>query len=249
MILIASLISHFLDFSKVCLTDMALQSIQPNDLVLAIDASLKKLTLVLLKNDQMLQSFVGDDGQQHSTYLLKSIDHILKLENQNWSSLQHIVFTSGPGGFTSLRVCFATVMGLAIQNSIQVHTASSLYYRCLALTKERKGRLGCLVRAGRGKVYYGILNHDEEPIFEEGVLSLDDAVTLLLKKQPFSCLGGEGLGLVSLGDDFAQTKLSPDDPCQPKALKEMVSLGLYQSHDLAQIRLQYGQKPEIGPIK
>ena len=93
--------------------------------LLALDTSTERLCLALWAQGQwQLHEEVG--GAQASMRLLPAAQALLGQQGLNWSDLQGLAYTQGPGAFTGLRGACSAVQGLALGLGIAAVAVPSL---------------------------------------------------------------------------------------------------------------------------
>ena len=80
--------------------------------ILAFDTSGNSLSTCLISGDELYEEN-RTSGLKHSEYLLPSVDRLMKQAELDYSELDLIVCTKGPGSFTGLRIGMSTAKGLS----------------------------------------------------------------------------------------------------------------------------------------
>jgi len=136
----------------------------PSFSTLALDCSLKNVTLAVIQNQNVLASYNGIPNEPQSTSLINIIDDILKQANLVINDIHHVLFCNGPGSFTSLRVGLATLKGLFWDHNAQFYQTSSLLLRCYS-KEQSNDDVQATIQLGRQKYVVGrLINGDQ---FEE----------------------------------------------------------------------------------
>src|ERR1700755_306539 len=78
---------------------------------LAIESATNKGSVSLLRGEEEIDSWVGDDRETLSSALLPQISRLLSENNMSVSDLQLIAACSGPGSFTGVRVGLSLAQG------------------------------------------------------------------------------------------------------------------------------------------
>jgi len=84
-------------------------------------------------NGEVLATLSLSSGKTHSRRLLVSIDYIMKETGVDWSHIEAIAVSLGPGSFTGLRIGMATAKGLAFaadKPMIGISTLDGLASKC-----------------------------------------------------------------------------------------------------------------------
>lgn len=95
-------------------------------IILALDTSSDYCSVALSHNGQV-DEIRKQAPRQHTQLLLPLVDEILARHQMPLSLVDAIAFGLGPGSFTGLRICFATVQGLAFGADIPVIGVSTLH--------------------------------------------------------------------------------------------------------------------------
>jgi len=124
--------------------------------LLAIDTVTEMASIALLSNNDLLidEAFVP---QQHTKVILPMIQKQMAAAGLNFTQLDAIAFSRGPGSFTGLRICASITQGLAIAHDLPVIPVSSLLILAQGehrLDKKKTKIVACL-DARREEVYWG----------------------------------------------------------------------------------------------
>ena len=80
---------------------------------LAVDTSGNHLTLLLLRNGEVVQSYHNDVSLKHSLTLMPEIENLLEKSNITLNEIDVFCAVVGPGSFTGIRIGVSTVKALA----------------------------------------------------------------------------------------------------------------------------------------
>lgn len=150
------------------------------NLILALDCSLKNLTLALFTEDaaiaEVIEPPLAQQTQQvqPSSLLLKKIDELLKKSGHALSDITDVLYAYGPGSFTSLRIGLATLHGLFLDSTVKLHVVSSLLLRCLSVENESEKNTVSAMKAGQDKFYVGVWDGEK---FSEDLMSREETST------------------------------------------------------------------------
>ena len=81
--------------------------------ILAIDSSSLTASVAIVEDDITIAEYTVNYKKTHSQTLLPMLDEIVKMTEQDLSTIDAIAVAAGPGSFTGLRIGSATVKGLA----------------------------------------------------------------------------------------------------------------------------------------
>ena len=110
---------------------------QDTSLVLAIDTATPCSSVALTSGTRMdgeiLASLSLSSGRTHSRRLLALVDYLMEETGVDWSGIDAVVVSLGPGSFTGLRIGMATAKGLAFaadKPMVGVSTLDGLASKC-----------------------------------------------------------------------------------------------------------------------
>ncbi len=120
-------------------------------MILAIDTSRGVTSLALGSNGKVISSLHDDTPNQQAGGLIAQIDALLQQADSALNDIQLITTTTGPGGFTSVRIGIAAARGLAFASGIPCHGVASLELMAYYAAKQLKEGepFECLIPAGR----------------------------------------------------------------------------------------------------
>ena len=98
-------------------------------MILSVDSSAVTASAALTDGDSVIKSEFANTGLTHSETLLPMIKRVM--DGTEFSALDAIAITAGPGSFTGVRIGVATVKGLAFENDtpcIFVSTLEAIAY-------------------------------------------------------------------------------------------------------------------------
>ncbi|MGL5268888.1 MAG: tRNA (adenosine(37)-N6)-threonylcarbamoyltransferase complex dimerization subunit type 1 TsaB [Spiroplasma sp.] len=94
---------------------------------LYLDSSGAILTIIIAKDNQVLESYSESAFQKQTELALKTIDEILKKLNISLKTIDEIIITNGPGSYTGVRVAITFAKTLSVLNPrIKIFVISSL---------------------------------------------------------------------------------------------------------------------------
>lgn len=126
--------------------------------ILALDTS-SDFCSVALNLDGQVDEIRKQAPRQHTQLLLPLVDELLARHQMSLGCLDAIAFGLGPGSFTGLRICFATVQGLAFGADLPVIGISTLHAMAQSAYEEsnaeQKAVYVPMLDARMGQVYWG----------------------------------------------------------------------------------------------
>ncbi|MDE6156379.1 MAG: tRNA (adenosine(37)-N6)-threonylcarbamoyltransferase complex dimerization subunit type 1 TsaB, partial [Eubacterium sp.] len=93
-------------------------------MILSVDSSAVTASVALADGDKIIKSEFINAGLTHSETLLPMIKRVMN--DYDFSRLDAIAITAGPGSFTGVRIGVATVKGLAFDADIPCISVSTL---------------------------------------------------------------------------------------------------------------------------
>src|SRR6201990_560258 len=138
---------------------------------LAIESATNKGSVSLLRGEEEIGSWVGDDRETLSSALLPQISRLLTENDLTANDLQLIAACSGPGSFTGVRVGLAAAKGF--QSALGIPALGIPLTETLALSSGQKEAV-VTIPAGREEVYLQTFSWDGKASSGIGVISAND---------------------------------------------------------------------------
>lgn len=163
-------------------------------MLLSIDSSAVTASVALTDGDDVIKSEFVNSGLTHSETLLPMIKRVM--QGVEFSSLDAIAITAGPGSFTGVRIGVATVKGLAFSNNIPCIGVSTL--EAIAYNFTNENCIVCAVMDARRMQFYNALfqieNGNVLRLTEDRAISIDD-LREELKQYDNVVIAGDGARL------------------------------------------------------
>ena len=149
--------------------------------LLAIDTSTDIASVAISSKGKIYKAEQGG-LQKHAEYLLPLIESLLLSANLSLEKLDAIVFGSGPGSFTGLRIACSVAKGIGFAKDLPLFPVSSLLAIAshAYLTEKRDVNILAMIDARMNQVYWGCYNRELD-IVEEQVSSISD-ITINVEK-------------------------------------------------------------------
>ncbi len=113
--------------------------------------------------DTILAQASEDIGRGHAERLMDVIAGVLRQAGIEYSNIQRVTVTTGPGSFTGIRVGLATARGIALGLGIDACGVSVLEAAALAVRDRAAGPLIAVMDARRGEAYCQVFDSKEDP--------------------------------------------------------------------------------------
>lgn len=143
-------------------------------MILSVDSSAVTASAALTDGEKIIKSEFINAGLTHSETLLPMIKRVM--EGYNFSQLDAIAITAGPGSFTGVRIGVATVKGLAFDVGIPCISVSTL--EAIAYNFTDKNTVVCAVMDARRMQFYNALFKIENGVVtrlcDDRAISIDD---------------------------------------------------------------------------
>ena len=136
-------------------------------MLLAIDSSTQTVGIALFDGSQVIGEVIWQSRGHHTVELAPSIDELCKKCGINYAQLKGLAIASGPGSFTSLRIGFAIVKGLALALHIPAVAIPTLDI-LVASQPLRDIPMFALLRVGRNRYAVGKYNHHAKGWMPDG---------------------------------------------------------------------------------
>ena len=133
--------------------------------ILAVDCCLKLTGVALMVNDNVVDFDSQDLGRLQSRELPLMTERIMRRNNLDFSDIDYVALTNGPGYFTGIRVGAAYASGLAYACGVKIIPVSSLEMLAYGSNHDK---VLVLVYAGHGFVYAWCKNSLDEGEYSHG---------------------------------------------------------------------------------
>ena len=89
-------------------------------MILALETATMCGSVALVAENRCLAEFTLQTGETHSRRLLAAIARLLKETAVDWSHIDGVAVSLGPGSFTGLRIGLATAKGLVMASGTKL---------------------------------------------------------------------------------------------------------------------------------
>ena len=154
---------------------------------LFLDTSSKTLSTYMVKDNEIIYEKNVTTNNDHSKYLVPSIDEGLKLNNLKPSDINKCYVVTGPGSFTGTRIAVTVGKTFCYSNNINVIPVSSLKQYIFSL--DNYDYYVSVIKDKGNRLYYGIYDKDYNDIvtdkynylevFEKDISNLKGKVAII----------------------------------------------------------------------
>lgn len=174
-------------------------------LILALDTALGETHLGIFRGTNPLAEYHQQDYRLQAKSLLGWIEDCLSDAGITYSDLSGIATSTGPGGFTSIRIGLAAARALAFALRIPIQGFSTLELMAEAHGQHLKNgqTIACALPAGRSQYFFESFNREDntiipaehpiildEQMFIKKIKNLDLLAAYHPEKMPFNNFSG-----------------------------------------------------------
>lgn len=186
-------------------------------MLLSLDSSAVTASVALTDGDRVIKSEFVNSGLTHSETLLPMVKRVMG--DYEFSSLDAVAITAGPGSFTGVRIGVATVKGIAFAGNIPCYGVSTL--EAIAYNFVDENCVVCAVMDARRMQFYNAIFKVENGIVSritpDRAISIDD-LRDELKQYDSVIIAGDGAALCSQNIALDNCKIAADDKIYQNAL-------------------------------
>ena len=186
-------------------------------MLLSLDSSAVTASVALTDGDRVIKSEFVNSGLTHSETLLPMVKRVMG--DNEFSSLDAVAITAGPGSFTGVRIGVATVKGIAFAGNIPCYGVSTL--EAIAYNFVDENCVVCAVMDARRMQFYNAIFKVEKGIVSritpDRAISIDD-LREELKQYDSVIIAGDGAALCSQNIALDNCKIAADDKIYQNAL-------------------------------
>ena len=154
---------------------------------LFLDTSSKTLSVYIVKDNEIIYEKNITTNNDHSKYLVPSIDEGLRINNLKPSDVNKCYVVTGPGSFTGTRIAVTVGKTFAYSNNINVIPVSSLKQYIFSL--DNYDYYVSIIKDKGNRLQYGIYDKDYNDIvtdkynylevFEEDISKLKGKIAII----------------------------------------------------------------------
>ncbi|MEI6092624.1 MAG: tRNA (adenosine(37)-N6)-threonylcarbamoyltransferase complex dimerization subunit type 1 TsaB [bacterium] len=132
----------------------------------------------------------------HSEHLFLSIEETLSENKLDFSNIDTVVYTAGPGSFTGLRIAYSAVKGFTMATGVKSHGVSTLK-ALIHNIKIFDGYKAVLVKGSANDVYVLIEDENCNVLIKEDCYEMDKILSMIKKicslGKRITCIGSGAL--------------------------------------------------------
>lgn len=146
---------------------------------LFLDTSSEKLNVSLIKDDTLLYNKELITKNDHSSYLVPSIEEAFKQNDLEYKNLDRIITSIGPGSFTGTRISITVSKVYGYSFNIPTYGISSL--EMMIYGNENYDYYVPVIEDKNDKLYYGIFGKNKKRLHEDTYTKKEDFYNELKK--------------------------------------------------------------------
>lgn len=131
---------------------------------LFIDTSLEDVSIALIKEGKLLSKINNNIPGQHSIYVTKYIEDILKENDLSPKSVDEIIIVNGPGSFTGIRIGVTIAKIFAYLQNIRIVSITSLIAKIIG---QHSKYILSKIDAKHDNYYIGLYDENYNKIVEK----------------------------------------------------------------------------------
>ena len=163
--------------------------------ILALDVS-HNCCSVAVSTDNIILSFIEEEEPHtQAEKLLNTIEDCLKKAVMDYSDIDYLAVTNGPGSFTGFRIGLATAHGICLASKIKPLTVSNLelfHFRAKEQIAKYK-QIIVILNAYRRQIYWQTFSKNEVDNAKPTILSHDEAIDHINSLDDNTIISGTGI--------------------------------------------------------
>lgn len=138
---------------------------------LFFDTSSDLLKVSLIKDNKIIFDKELHTKNDHSSYLVPTIDEAFKINNIDFKELDEIIVGNGPGSFTGTRISIAVAKTYAFSFNIPVYMISSLEE--LIYDNDGYDFYVPIIEEKKDNLYFSIFDKDKKRVMDDAYSSIE----------------------------------------------------------------------------
>lgn len=159
-------------------------------LILNIDTATEAGSVCLAKDGVSLGSRINTSQKDHAAMITVFIQELLEEKKIEYSRIDAVAISGGPGSYTGLRVAASTAKGLCYAWNVPMIAINTLKMMANGIRTPQSEQLFCpMIDARRMEVFTALYNTHLEEIVEPGAVILDESFLQEYRKSPLLVFG------------------------------------------------------------
>ncbi|HTC84298.1 MAG TPA: tRNA (adenosine(37)-N6)-threonylcarbamoyltransferase complex dimerization subunit type 1 TsaB [Rhizomicrobium sp.] len=180
--------------------------------ILAVDTALGACSVALLNDEKVLAHLIEPMDRGHAERLAPMVDEAMKAAKVEFSSLDRLAVTTGPGTFTGQRVGLAFMRGLRLALKLPLTGITTLEAIATAATAETANAKAAAIHDARREEAYLLLKDGAAVVQQPAVMPFQDAVEYIRTFGACALAGtGAKAAVQELGQGFELSTIRQPD--------------------------------------
>ena len=180
--------------------------------LLAVDTALGACSVVLLDGDKIRAHIFEAMDRGHAERIAPMVDEAMKAAGVEFSALQRLAVTTGPGTFTGQRVGLAFMRGLRLALNRPLVGVTTLEAMAAAAGDEARTAKVAAIHDARREEAYLLLKDGGEVVLQPTVMASADALARIRAFGPCALAGtGAAVACDELGADYVLSSVRQPD--------------------------------------
>jgi tRNA threonylcarbamoyladenosine biosynthesis protein TsaB len=166
--------------------------------ILAFDTSYGKCSVAISNGHQILATEYLHDNSQQAEKIVILIENALAKAACNYSDLDYVAVTTGPGSFTGIRIGLATARGILLSTKalpIAISTFEIINFRIKEQIRNHQFAIS-VVNAYRDQIYYQIFDIKNNKSFPPQMIYSSDFADVLMTINGKIAVSGSGTSCI-----------------------------------------------------
>lgn len=144
---------------------------------LFLDTSSEFLNVSLIKDNNIIYNKTLETKNDHSSFLLPSVNEAFKTNNLDFKDLKRIIVGIGPGSFTGTRIAITVAKTYGYSLNIPTFGISSL--EIMIYDNDGYDYYVPVIEDKNNNVYYSLFDKNKKRVLEDSFSSIDDLYSKL----------------------------------------------------------------------
>jgi tRNA threonylcarbamoyladenosine biosynthesis protein TsaB len=215
-------------------------------MVLAFDCATVRHSAALWQDGCVLAQAASERAHGATESLVPMLDRVMREAGCDFSRLDRLVVTVGPGHFTGLRAGLAVARALALAAGLPVVAVTTFEAVAVAVAPEeiRGRRLLVAIDSKRAEPYLQMFGEDMAPLGDAVSLPVDDYAAAVPSGLPITVAGDAAAPLVAALRAAGHDAMRADAPAAPDAAS-LAAFGASRAPAAGPVRPFYLHPPAV----